>query len=133
VPWDSNVYALITPAFEGYLYQTTEFGSSDYVGKKPIDGADLAWRDQLTMRFWMGVNWCVHPNLPGKGTTAAKCFMYHKTAVGHAFDTGGGLNTAIGYNDEQDYSYARATSFMGSVKLQDSGIIVINHDDSALS
>lgn len=133
VPWDSNVYALITPALEAYLYQTTEFGSADYVGKKPLDGADYAWRDQLLMRFWLGINWCVHPNLSGGGTSAEVCFVYHKSAIGHAFDSGEGLNTAIGYNDEQDYSYARASSFMGSKILQDSGIVVVNHDGSALS
>ena len=133
VPWDSNIYALITPAFEAYLLQTTEFASVDYVQNKPFDGSDFSWRDQLTMRFWLGINWCVHPALPGAGTSAEKCFLYHKSAIGHAFDTGGGLNTAIGYDSEQDYSYARASCFMGSKKLQDSGIVVITHDGSALS
>jgi hypothetical protein len=132
VPWDSNLYGLITPAMEAYLMQTKEFASREYINKPSWDNADPAWRDQPLMYHWLGVNWCVHPNLPGFGTAAEKCFLYHKSAIGHAFDSGEGLNTAIGYDEEQDYSFARATTFMGSQILQDSGIVIINHDGSAL-
>lgn len=132
VPWDSNLYGLITPAFEGYIMQAPEFSKAEYVNKKPFESADPAWRDKPIMFYWLGVMWCVHPNLPGVGTAAAKCFMYHKTAIGHAVDTAG-LQTPVGYDEEQDYSWARATIFMGSKLLQNSGVVVINHDDSALS
>lgn len=132
VPWDSNLFAAITPAFEGYLMQTKEFASREYVGKLPTDGADLAWRDRPLMYYWMGVNWLVHPNLPGFGTASASCFMWHKSAVGHAINTAG-LDTPVGYNEEQAYSWARCSGDMGGAKLQDSGIVEMLHDDSALS
>lgn len=131
VPWDSNLYALITPAFEAYLMQTKEFASREYVGRMPMDGADVAWRDRPLMYNWMGVNWCVHPNLPGIGTSAEKCFMFHKSAIGHAYNQGD-LTALAGYNDEQDYSWARTSVFMGTKILQNSGIVVMNHDGSAL-
>lgn len=133
VPWDNNIYAIISPAFEAYLYQTTEFASGDYVARKPIDGADFAWTDQPRMRNWLDINWCTHPNISGIGTSQEKCFLFHKSAVGHAFDTGPGLDIAIGYDSEQDYSFARATSFFGSSKLQNSGIVVMLHDASDIS
>ena len=79
---------------------------------------------------WAGVNFIVHPNLPGKATNAEKCFLYHKNAIGHAVNTGG-IDTKVGYDDEQDYSFARCTVFMGSKILQNSGIVVMNHDGSA--
>jgi hypothetical protein len=125
VPLDGNVSALITPAYYAYLMQTKEFTNADYVNNKPFEG-------MLTMFRWANVNWIVHPNLPGKGTSAEKCFMYHKDAIGHAIDTNA-LSTAVGYDDEQDYSYCRASAFMGSKLLQNSGVVVMNHDGSAFA
>lgn len=123
VPADGNISALITPAFEAYLMQTKEFASVDYVNNKPFES-------NLTMFRWAGVNWIVHPNLPGKGTNAEKCFMYHKDAIGHAADLAG-LSTAVGFDEEQDYSFARATGYFGSKLLQNRGVVVINHDGAA--
>ena len=71
-----------------------------------------------------------HPNLPGKGTTSENSFLYHKSAVGHALDTSG-MNTPVGYFEEQDYSWARATAYMGAKLLQNTGVVVMTHDGSA--
>ena len=125
VPLDGNVSALITPAFYAYLMQVKEFANVDYVNNKPFEG-------NLTMFRWANVNWIVHPNLPGKGTNAEKCFMYHKDAIGHAINTGE-ISIAVGYNEEQDYSFARSSAFMGAKVLQNSGIVVMNHDGSAFA
>lgn len=120
---DGNVSAIITPAFHAYLMQTKEFASGDYVGSKPFSGQRMTYN-------WAGVNFIVHPNLPGKGTAAEKCFLFHKNAIGHAINTGG-IDSKVGYDEEQDYSFARCTAFMGSKVLQNSGIVVMNHDGSA--
>lgn len=124
VPMDGQVSALITPAFHAYLMQQESFASADYINNKPFENF-------LTMFRWSGVNWIVHPNLPGKGTNAEKCFMYHKSAIGHAANTAG-MDSKVGYDEEQDYSWARASIFMGAKVLQSSGIVVMNHDGSAL-
>lgn len=125
VPLDGNIYALITPAFHAFLMQTKEFASADYVSGKPFEGKPMMYN-------WANVNWVVHPNLPGKGTNAEKCFMYHKSAMGHAANTGE-ISSAVGYDDEQDYSYARCSMFMGAKLLQNSGIVVMNHDGSGFA
>lgn len=132
VPWDSNIYGVITPAMEAYLMQTKEFSSAEYINKPTFEKADAAWRDKSVMFFWLGVTWCVHPRLPGVGTAAEKCFLYHKSALGHAYNAGD-LEALAGYNEEQNYSWARTSIFMGSQILQNSGIIVINHDGSVMS
>lgn len=132
VPWDGNLWGVITPAFEAYLLQTKEFANREYVNVAPIPGADPAWKDRPSVFRWLDVNWVVHPNLPGKATAAEKCFLFHKSALGHAVNTGG-LQTAVGYDEEQDYSYARVSAYFGSQILQNSGIVVINHDGSALA
>lgn len=132
VPWDSNIFAVISPAFEGYLMQIKEFASREYIGKAPMDNADPAWRDRPMMYFWLGVNWIVHPNVAGVGTASESCFMYHKSAIGHAVDTAG-LESPVGYDEEQAYSWARTTVHMGSKLLQNTGVVEMVHDGSALS
>ena len=133
VPWDNNIWAIISPALEAYLYQTTEYSSGDYVNKKPVVGADAAWNDEPKITNWLGINFITHPNVSGVGTSTEKCYLFHKSAIGSAFDLDGGLNIAIGYDSEQDYSFARATSFFGSKLLQNAGIVEIRHDASAIS
>ena len=75
------------------------------------------------------MKWVVHPNVSGVGTNAEKCFMFHENAIGHAVDISG-IDSPVGYNDEQAYSWARASVTVGSVKLQNTGIVVMNHDGS---
>jgi hypothetical protein len=122
VPLDGNISALITPAFWAYLMQTKEFTNAEYVNNKPFTNS-------LTMFRWANVNWIVHPNLPGKGTSAEKCFMYHKSAMGHAINKDG-ITSKVGYNDEHDYSYALCTAYMGPKLLQLEGVVILNHDGS---
>jgi hypothetical protein len=97
---------------------------------KPYAGQEMSWRDKPMAYRWRNCLIIEHPNLPGKATAAEKCFLYHKSAIGHAANTGG-VETPVGYDEEQDYSYARASVFMGAKLLQNSGIVVINHDGSA--
>ena len=133
VPWDSNIWAIISPAFEGYLMMLKEFSSREYLdGGLPTKTADAAWRDRPRPYFWYGVNWIVHPNVAGVGTSSETCIMYHKTAIGHAVDVNG-METPIGYNEEQAYSWARTSAFMGPKLLQNSGVVLMPHDGSALS
>jgi hypothetical protein len=125
VPRDGRLNALITPAFEAYLMQTEEFSSADYVNNKPFTA-------DMTMFRWAGVNWVVHPNLPGKGTNAEKCFMFHETAIGHAVNKTD-IESKVGYDEEQAYSWARASIDMGAKLLQSTGVVVMNHDGSAFA
>lgn len=119
-----KMFAVITPSAYAYLMQVDDFTSGDYVEVKPFNGP--------ARRFfrWFGVNWMVHPNLTGVGTASEKCYIWHKDAIGHAANTSA-MQSAVGYDDEQDYSYARASIFMGSKLLQNTGIVQVVHDGSA--
>lgn len=132
VPWDSNLWAVISPAFEAYLSQTKEFASREYVNRLPTEGADLAWRDKPMVYYWQGVNWIVHPNVSGVGTAAELCYMYHKSAIGHAIDVAG-LESLVGYHEEQAYSWARTTGNFGCALLQNTGVVEMIHDGSAMA
>ena len=131
VPWDSNLFAIISPAFEAYLMQVDSYASADYVNTRPWVDTAAAWNDAPKMKNWMGVNWVAHPGVAGNGTSSETCFMFHKTAIGHAMDVAG-MNASAGYNEEDDYSWARCSIFMGSQILQNSGIVKMIHDGSAL-
>jgi hypothetical protein len=121
-----KMFAVCTPAVRGYIMQLPEATKIDYVDMKYLSGPA-----RRTMR-WAGFNWIFHPNLTGVGSASEKCYFFHRDAVGSAFDSGEGLNTAVGYDDEQDYSYARASSFTGAKLLQQSGIVQFLHDASAI-
>jgi hypothetical protein len=130
VPWDSNITGVISPAFEAYLMQLKEFSSREYINGAPIEGADVAWKDKPTQYRWLGVNWIVHPNIAGVGTASESCFLYHKSAIGHAINVAG-ISSLVGYDEEQDYSWARCSAYMGPKLLQNTGVVEMVHDGSA--
>ena len=132
VPFDGNICAVISPAFEAYLDQTTEYASADFVNVKPLVDAGASFEDKPKVKMWMGVKWIVHPEVSGVGTNAEVCFMYHRNSIGHAVDKGR-IAALIGVNNEQDYSWSRTTVFSGAKLLQNSGVVVMNHDGSAFA
>ena len=121
---EDKMFCIISPAAYSYLMQTKEFASADYVEVKPFSGPARQYRR------WAGVNWIMHPNVSGAGTSAEKLFMFHRDAIGQAVNTGD-MNMAVGVDEEQHYSYARCSVYMGSKILQNTGIVRINHDGSA--
>ena len=126
VTLDNNIFGLITPAFRAYLMSASvQFASRDYI-------SDEKFRSMPNTFSWMGVNWIVHSSLPGIGTNAEKCFMYHRSAIGHAVDASG-IDNVIGYDEEQAYSFSRTSAHMGSKLLQNSGVVVITHDGSGFA
>lgn len=131
VPWDSNITLLCQPSFIAYLEQATEFANAQYVEVRPYAGQNNAsWRDKPMAYRWRNCLIISHPNLPGKGTSSEKNFLYHKSAIGHATDTGG-IESPVGYDEEQAYSWARVSANMGSKLLQNTGIVVCTADGSA--
>lgn len=127
VPWDGNITFLCGASFLAFLEEAPEFANADYVEIRPYAGESPSWRDKMMGYRWRQCLIVEHPNVPGKATTSEKAFLYHKNAIGHAANTGG-LKTAAGYNDEQDYSYARASMFMGGKLLQNAGVVVATID-----
>lgn len=134
IPWDGNVACLVTPAFLGYLEAAPEFTKAEYVDLRPYAGAENAsFKDKPPQAYRWRNCWIIeHPNLPGAGTNAEQCFLYHKSSIGHAMDTKG-MQTPVGYDEEQDYSWARVSAYMNAKLLQNSGVVVINHDGSAFA
>jgi hypothetical protein len=123
VPFDGEIYGLLTPKAYQQMMKVNQFSSGDWVSDKPFMNVTM-WRR------WNGVKWAQHPNLSGVGTATAKCFVYYKYAVGHALNMGE-MRTAIGRNEEHDYSWARVSAAQGSALLRAGGVVRIKHNDTA--
>ncbi len=121
---EDNMFFVASGAFRAYLMQIPEFNSADYVEVKPLVGP------ARRMRRWAGFNWIFHQGLTGKGTADETCFAYHRNAIGHAVNSGE-MQVAAGYNEEDDYYWARTSIFMGSALLQNAGVVKVRHDGSA--
>jgi hypothetical protein len=121
---EDNLYAVISPAAMGFLQQVKEFNSAPFIEVKPLVGPAKRFRR------WAGFNWIEHPLVPGVGTSAETLFFYHRDAIGHAVNTGD-MQALAGYHEEQDYSWARTTVFMGSTLLQNRGLVLARHDGSS--
>lgn len=138
VPWDGNVCAVISPAFLGYLMSLQQFANADFVVVKPavnFPGWNAGSPNTQAMGQgyyeWMGVKWIVSSQISAIGTDTELCFMYHRAAVGHAIDTGG-MDVDIGYESKQQLSWARTSLYHGAVLLQNTGIVQMTHDGSAI-
>jgi hypothetical protein len=125
VPIDGNISGLLTPAAWAYLMQVKEVTSKDYVNDTKLVDAPIRFR-------WAGVIWMVHTALPGNGTANERLFVYHKSAIGHGMDVKG-IQSPVGYDEEQDYSWARCSAYMGPKLLQNSGVVSIRHDGSGIA
>lgn len=129
VPWDSNITFLCGANFLSYLEEAPEFTKAEYVNLRPYAGQDASWRDKPMAYRWRNCLILQHPRLPGKASSSEISFMYHKASIGHAANTAG-MDSAVGYNDEQAYSWARCSMDMGAVLLQNSGVVVSTTDGS---
>jgi hypothetical protein len=124
VEQEDKMWGVISNAMWAYMMETPEFSRGDYVQVKAYDGT-------IKRVFrWFGINWIRHPQIPGVGTAAEKCFIYHTDSVGHACDKKR-VQSMPGYDEEQDYHWVRSSGWFGSKLLQNEGGIIINHDGSA--
>lgn len=119
---------VISPAAHAYLMESPQFTSVEYLDTKPLTGDQTA----PVMFNWAGMRFIEHSGLSGIGTAAEIMYSYNKAAIGHAIDTRG-MQVYAGYDEEQDYSWARNTFFAGAKLLQNTGIIKITHDGSAMA
>jgi len=122
----NGVGALITPAFHAKLMELNQFTSHDYVTDTKFEGVG---KDRAFA--WLGVDWVVDEALPGVTSASATCFMFHKAAIGHAANASD-MMTRVGYDEKNDKSWCRASIYMGSKLLQNSGIQKMLHNDATV-
>jgi len=122
---EDNMFGVITGAFRSYLTENSEFSNGMYVDVKPLAGPiRKMWR-------WNGINWMINPAVTGAGGASEKCYIYHRNAIGFAANTKE-MDVVVDYDKKQDSSYSRATLYMGAKLLQNTGVVQMLHDGSAL-
>lgn len=136
VPNDGEVYAVVTPRWWSQMMTVDAFSRASFIGtdnlvmqQGPAIGA-TAWKD------WQNIKWKLKTGLPGAGTSAAKGFIWHKTAVGYASAAAAG-NVAGNGSVAADITWHgdRAAHFVNhlmsgnSVMIDDTGVIEGNLPD----
>jgi len=135
VPNDGNRYGLLTPRQWSQAMTVEEFNSADYVG---VEGQEFKKGTAFAQKWkdFLGVKWQMHSGLPGKGTTTAKGFVWHKDAIGYATGRHAG-NVAEAEQVSADITWHgdRAAHFVnhcmsgGGVLIDDTGVIEANSND----
>jgi hypothetical protein len=124
---DGDVYVACTPGFLASLQRTKEFSNAEYVSMKKWDDGVSSTKK---MYQWNGMNFFIQNGLSGVGTSSATCFMYHKTAIGHAINKEN-FEVEMDYNKEQNYSWVRASAFSGAALLQNTGVQKLLFNDAS--
>jgi hypothetical protein len=120
VPTGSGVTGLLTPAAYGYLVQSEQVSSADYIDTKLFPDAPKMFK-------WAGIDWLVHTGLPGNATASESLYLFHKSAVGWGMDVEGMENMAD-YEKKHQRSWARSSFFGNAKLLQNSGVCKILHN-----
>ena len=132
VPWnDGGITFLAGASYMAFLEEAPEFSNAQYVEARPYagNGENPSFQDKPMVYKWRQTVLVEYPNIPGKATTSEKGFLFHRSAIGQAVNIGG-LDSEIGYNGEQAYSYARCSMDMGAKLLQNVGVVVFTYDGS---
>jgi hypothetical protein len=137
VPNDGQRYGALTPRAYAQAMTVEAFASSDYVGSNGLPFTEGA-PGHRKFKDFMGVKWCMHPDLPGKGTSTAKIFVWHKSAIGYASGKHAG-NVAANESVSADITWHgdRASHFINhmmsgeAVLIDDTGVIEGNLNDTS--
>lgn len=125
---EGDVTFVITPAAHKQLLRQTAFTSADFVEQRPLASMP-EYRGIRGYYMWGGVRILVSNRLPGRTTSSASCFMFHRDAVGHAANVAD-IQALVGYDEKQDSSWARTTLYHGALLIQNSGVVKLLHDDT---
>ncbi|MDR1691220.1 MAG: hypothetical protein LBR35_00045 [Rickettsiales bacterium] len=124
VPDDGQRFAVVGVHQWSELLNIKEFSSSDYTGE------NYAYLNGSEARKWMGIIWILHNNLPFyEGGNIRECFIYHKTAIGHAI--GSEIKSDISWQGERQSHFVSNSMSQGSCLIDENGIVKINCLDNA--
>lgn len=126
----NDVTCIVSPFVEAKLENIQGYTSSEYVSARPFETGGNAFANMPKMRRWLGMDWIVHPNLPGVGTSSCTCYIVHRRAFGVAIPNNQ-IRYSAGYDDQDHYHYASATLKAGCKVLQNTGILKFLHNDAA--
>ena len=125
VPDDGQRFGIVGVNQWNELLNIPEFSDSDYVGE------DYPWLKGTESRKWLGINWIMHTGLPlgGVGNNERDCFIFHKTAIGHA--VGQDVKSDITWHGDHAAHFVSNSMSQGACLIDETGIVKIKCDDTA--
>lgn len=120
VPFDGQVFGVISPRVWSALMTIEEFQRGDYVGDP------LPYKNTM-VKNWLEVNWIESNRLPLASTTRT-CFIYHKTAVGHAIAQD--IQSSIDWIPEKVAWFLNSNMSQGAVMIDADGVEELSIDES---
>lgn len=128
VPFDDGeMFAVITVKAALQMQRIAEFKSIDYVDMKVMPDAPA-----VRVLRWQGVNWIPHNGLSGRGTALAKCYMWHKSALGHQ-SSGEPQSHPYYYEPEDRFEVWFKTVHVAKTVLPGGVVRFYHNDTTALS
>lgn len=116
VPDDGDRYGLVSPLVWNQLLRIKEFSDSDYVTDKPF----MKGRQ---CKNWLGIKWMMHSGLT-VSSNVASCFLYHKSAVGHA--SGCDVKSDITWHGDHASHFINNMMSQGAGLIDPDGVVKIN-------
>lgn len=116
VPDDGQRFGIVGPLQWNALLNIPEFSSSDYAGD------NLPFLKGTESRKWLGINWIMHTGLPLNGTNR-DCFIFHKTAVGHA--SGQDVKSDITWHGDHAAHFVNNMMSQGACLIDETGVVRI--------
>ncbi len=116
VPDDGQRFGIVGPLQWNALLNIDEFSNSDYAGD------NLPFLKGTESRKWLGINWIMHTGLPLDGTER-DCFIFHKTAVGHA--SGQDVKSDITWHGDHAAHFVNNMMSQGACLIDGTGVVRI--------
>jgi hypothetical protein len=121
---DGNTWGLVSWQVWGALLLLPEFTSSDYIAS-----SGMQFQTGVRPRMWLGVNWLPHSGLTVGAGGERKCYVYHKTAIGHA--SGADVSSDITWHGDRASHFVNNMMSQGSVMIDVNGIQELIVDEVA--
>lgn len=122
VPDDGQRYAAIGWENWSQLMSIDQFSRAEYVGMD-----QLPFASGMTAKNWLGFMWFPHSGLDSATVSSAdcrKCFLYHKTSIGHAI--GADVQSNIDYHNDKDSYFILNKMQMNAALIDANGCIEAN-------
>ena len=137
VPNDGEVYAAVTARYWSQLMLLEQFNRAEWVradGQSFVMGPTIGagrWKE------WNGVKWKMQTGLPNAGASTAKCFLWHKTAIGYAVAEAAGniagnqaVSADITWHGDRYAHFVNHVMSGQACMIDDTGVIEGNPNDT---
>ncbi|MCP4393339.1 MAG: hypothetical protein GY804_03585 [Alphaproteobacteria bacterium] len=122
VPDDGQRFGIVGVHQWSELLNMPEFSDADYVGDQ------YQWLKGSESRRWLGIIWIMHNGLPVADTDNRDCFIYHRSAIGHA--VGQDVKSDITWHGDRAAHFVSNSMSQGATIIDTNGVIKLKLDDN---